>query len=75
VAVIRISDTGPGIPDEIKDKIFEPFFTTKEKGSGLGLSIVARIIEQHGGTIEAESGDGKGACFVIKLPAWKTQGA
>jgi len=75
VAVIRISDTGSGIPDEIKDKIFEPFFTTKEEGSGLGLSIVARIIEQHGGTIEAESREGKGACFVIKLPVGRTEGA
>ncbi len=75
VAVIRISDTGSGIPDEIKEKIFEPFFTTKEEGSGLGLSIVARIIERHSGTIEVESGDGKGACFVIKLPVGGTEEA
>lgn len=68
--VIRISDSGPGIPDEIKEKIFEPFFTTKEvgEGTGLGLSIVYSIIEKHQGKITVHSEKGKGTEFVITLP-------
>lgn len=67
---IRISDTGCGIPPEIKEKIFEPFFTTKEVGvgTGLGLSIVHGIIEKHGGLIEIDSEIDKGTTFIIKLP-------
>ena len=65
---IEISDTGKGLTTESIDKIFNPFFTTKSKGSGLGLSISKRLIEQHGGTIEAHSSPGAGTCFVIKLP-------
>jgi len=55
------SDTGSGIPEEIKDKIFKPFFTTKKtgEGSGLGLDIVKRIVEKHGGKITVESVPGK----------------
>jgi signal transduction histidine kinase len=49
VAVVTISDSGPGIPNTIIDKVTTPFFTTKEDGSGLGLSIVARIIKEHNG--------------------------
>ncbi len=67
-AFIRISDNGPGIPKRIQQKIFEPFFTTKEEGSGLGLSIVARIIEEHGGHVSVESEEGKGTSFIIVLP-------
>ncbi|HAW49628.1 TPA: hypothetical protein DCX16_01555 [bacterium] len=65
---IEVSDTGPGIPDEIKEKIFEPFFTTKTKGIGLGLSIVKEIVEKHGGYIEVSSTLGKGSSFKIFLP-------
>jgi signal transduction histidine kinase len=72
VAVIRVSDDGPGIPEAIRQKIFEPFFTTKEEGTGLGLSIVARIIEEHGGSVTAESIEGQGAAFVISLPILET---
>jgi signal transduction histidine kinase len=67
-AVIRIEDNGPGIPERIRQKIFEPFFSTKEEGSGLGLSIVARIIEEHGGSVTVESEENKGASFIIVLP-------
>ncbi|RLB16407.1 MAG: histidine kinase, partial [Deltaproteobacteria bacterium] len=67
-ALIRISDNGPGIPKRVQGKIFEPFFTTKEEGSGLGLSIVARIIKEHGGTLAVESDEGKGTSFIIMLP-------
>jgi len=67
---ISISDTGKGIPDELKDRIFEPFFTTKEigKGKGLGLSTAHSIIEEHQGTIKVESETGKGSTFIILIP-------
>lgn len=62
-------DEGPGIPDESLNKIWEPFFTTKDKGSGLGLPIVKKIIEGHGGIIEVENGPEKGVQVTITLPA------
>lgn len=67
-AVIRVSDTGTGIPEEIIGQIFEPFFSTKEKGSGLGLSIVYGIVKQSGGYITVESKPGKGTTFSIFIP-------
>jgi len=70
-AVVEISDTGPGIPQEIQNKIFEPFFTTKEGGTGLGLSVSYSIIKKHQGDIEVESKPGKGSIFRIKLPLHK----
>ncbi len=65
-----VSDTGCGIPEEVKDKIFEPFFTTKKKGKGvgLGLSVVYGIIKQHGGSISIDSKEGKGTTFTVVLP-------
>lgn len=69
--VIRISDTGKGIPKESIDKIFEPFFTTKDKGTGLGLAIVYNIIKKHYGDISVESEAGKGTTFTITLPGEK----
>jgi len=68
--IIKVSDTGPGIPKELRDKIFDIFFTTKEvgKGTGLGLSISQNIINLHGGTIRAECPSGGGTTFVIELP-------
>ncbi len=68
VVLIHISDDGPGIPLGIQKKIFEPFFSSKEEGSGLGLSIAKRIVEEHGGEICVKSDEGKGATFVIALP-------
>lgn len=69
-AVVSIADTGCGIPDTIRDRIFEPFFTTKKagEGSGLGLDIVKKIIERHGGTIEVFSQPGHGTTFTVRLP-------
>jgi len=68
--LIRIQDTGVGIPVEIKDRIFEAFFTTKQKvkGVGLGLSVCYGIIKDHGGDIKVESQEGRGTTFAITLP-------
>jgi len=67
VAVIRLSDNGPGIPESIREKIFQPFFTTKEDGTGLGLSIATRIVEEHKGWLDVTSKEGEGTTFVITL--------
>lgn len=71
VAVIRMSDTGPGIQESIKEQVFQPFFSTKEEGTGLGLSIAARIVEDHKGCLNLRSRPGKGATFIITLPCRK----
>lgn len=65
--VFRISDTGCGIDKAVADRIFNPFFTTKEKGTGLGLALVHRIVTSHSGTIKVDSGE-KGTAFTITLP-------
>ena len=67
---IEISDTGPGIPEDVLPHIFDPFFTTKEegKGTGLGLSMVYGIVENHGGKIMAKSKPGQGTTFIIEFP-------
>lgn len=68
--VVKIRDSGIGIPHELMGKIFEPFFTTKPvgQGTGLGLSISYGIIQQHGGRIEVESEPGRGSTFSVRLP-------
>ncbi|WP_027358360.1 ATP-binding protein [Desulforegula conservatrix] len=69
LAVIKISDNGPGIPEKFRDKIFDPFFTQKEEGTGLGLSIAAHIIQRHGGKLTLLPDEpGRGAVFEISLP-------
>jgi len=67
-ARLTISDQGKGIEKTVLDRVFEPFFSTKKRGTGLGLAIVKQIVEQHGGTITADSNPGEGARFVIELP-------
>jgi PAS domain S-box-containing protein len=69
-ARLGVSDTGHGMPEEIRSKVFEPFFTTKDfgKGTGLGLTVVKGIIEEHGGTIVVESAVDEGTTFWIRLP-------
>jgi signal transduction histidine kinase len=69
---IRVSDTGAGIPVEVRDKIFNPFFTTKPvgKGTGQGLALAHNIIvEKHQGSIQVETEVGKGTTFIVRLPA------
>jgi len=66
---LKMSDSGHGIPEDVRLKLFDPFFTTKEAGTGLGLSISHGIIERHGGSISCESRVGKGTTFTITLPA------
>jgi PAS domain S-box-containing protein len=72
---LGVSDTGHGMPEDIRSKIFEPFFTTKDfgKGTGLGLTVVKGIIEECGGTIAVESAVDKGTTFWIRLPLDKVQ--
>ncbi|MDJ0803896.1 MAG: ATP-binding protein [Desulfobacterales bacterium] len=69
-AHIAIADTGPGIPPDVMPQIFDPFFTTKEEGegTGIGLSLVYGIVENHGGTIRAVNREPNGTCFFIELP-------
>lgn len=65
---ISVSDTGEGIPPEVAANIFRPYFTTKEKGTGLGLAICQSIIQEHGGSLLADSTPGRGSTFTIQLP-------
>ena len=67
-AVIRITDSGPGIPESIREKVRQPFFTTKEDGTGLGLSIADRIIKEHHGSMDIEPAPEGGTTFIVSLP-------
>jgi signal transduction histidine kinase len=67
-AEIQVSDTGTGIPPELRDKIFRLYFSTKNKGSGIGLAMTFRIVQLHDGTIDFTSEPGKGTTFLISLP-------
>jgi len=67
-AELRISDSGGGIPPELRDKIFRLYFSTKKEGSGIGLAMTFRIVQLHDGTIDFDSEPGKGTTFVIRIP-------
>jgi GAF domain-containing protein len=67
-AVVEVEDDGPGIPAEVRERIFEPFFTTKASGTGLGLAVVRRIVEGHGGEIRVRTAPGAGTTFALRFP-------
>jgi signal transduction histidine kinase len=66
-----VADTGPGVPEHLRERIFDPFFTTKEpgQGSGLGLAIIAQIVHAAGGLVWVDSAREGGAVFKVFLPA------
>jgi signal transduction histidine kinase len=66
-ATVTVTDSGPGVPAELRERIFEPFFTTRPGGSGLGLAASRAIAESHGGTLELDA-EARGATFVLRLP-------
>jgi signal transduction histidine kinase len=65
---LEVADSGPGVPDDIGARIFEPFFTTKSDGAGLGLAIVFRVAESHGGEVRVANCPEGGAAFTIRIP-------
>jgi signal transduction histidine kinase len=65
---VIVADDGPGLPDGVRQKVFDAFYTTKPGGSGLGLSIVRRIVSDFEGRVTVESGPGTGAAFIVVLP-------
>jgi signal transduction histidine kinase len=70
---IRVKDNGPGIEPERLDKIFSPFYTSKSSGTGLGLAISKKLVDAHGGSIEAHSAPGSGTEFVLTFPRQGTE--
>ena len=74
--VVKVRDTGTGIPEETLTRIFEPFYTTKEvgKGTGLGLAIAYGIVQEHGGHISAANHPDGGAVFTVELPTARPPG-
>jgi two-component system sensor histidine kinase PilS (NtrC family) len=74
-ARLEVADDGPGITPADLPKVFVPFFTTKQRGSGLGLAMVQRIVDAHGGTVSVDSAPGQGATFTIRIPIARLEGA
>ena len=73
--LIRVSDNGPGIPNDVIDQVFDPFFTTRAAGTGLGLAVLASVVQRHGGTVHATNRESGGAQFTILLPVDSTSKA
>jgi two-component system sensor histidine kinase HydH len=71
--LVKVTDNGPGIPQERLASIFDPYFTTKPEGSGLGLWIAQQVVTAHGGSIQAWNGTSAGAVFAMVLPLQKEQ--
>ena len=68
LTMLEIEDSGPGVSPDLVERVFEPFFTTKTRGTGLGLALAMRIVDEHGGSIGVRNVEGAGACFKIVLP-------
>jgi signal transduction histidine kinase len=66
--ILEVEDTGGGITPEVQERLFDPFFSTKEYGTGLGLPIAAKIIDQHNGILDFETRMGRGTTFRVILP-------
>jgi signal transduction histidine kinase len=73
MVILEVSDSGKGIPPEVRKRMFDPFFTTKEEGTGLGLAISSRIVERHGGVLECRPEVNRGTTFAILLPHTKPE--
>ena len=71
--IMEVSDTGRGIPEDVKAKLFTPLFTTKSKGQGFGLAVVKRMTEALGGSVTFESKVGEGTKFIVSLPPHKVR--
>jgi signal transduction histidine kinase len=69
--IIQVSDSGPGVPLEMRHKILDPYFTTKHEGTGIGLSLCHRIINDHGGSLTVTDSEYGGAEFRIEIPIKK----
>ncbi|MBL8922458.1 MAG: HAMP domain-containing protein [Myxococcaceae bacterium] len=67
-AVVRVEDTGPGLPPAVRERLFEPFFSTKDRGTGIGLSLSRQIVEAHGGRIGIDESVQQGTAFVMRFP-------
>ena len=74
-AVVTVADSGSGIPPAVRERLFEPFVSTKESGTGLGLTICRRIVEDHAGRIEAADKASGGAVFTVRLPTGESNDA
>jgi two-component system sensor histidine kinase HydH len=72
---LEVADTGPGFPAEAAEHLFEPFFTTKSDGAGLGLAIVYRVAESHGGSVRAANCPEGGAAFTLHIPFYRRKEA
>ena len=68
MAEVLVSDTGPGLSAEVRERLFLPYFSTKQRGTGLGLAIVAKIAQDHHGAVRAEQRGSSGACFILEVP-------
>jgi two-component system sensor histidine kinase FlrB len=68
MALVCVTDSGPGMPVDVQERLFEPFFTTRTEGTGLGLAIVRSVVAAHGGDVRVESAPGRGAAFRVSLP-------
>jgi len=73
--LVRVLDTGAGIPPDVQPRIFDPYFSTKKTGTGLGLPTVRRVVEEHGGSLTFTSEPGKGTQFTLRLPARAAEGS